>query len=391
MVMRQAGFESAFLVESLPSRAVTHEGREEQLMLRVCLEQNTKAADTLRYRPAGSLDPSSAYEAQAVACVALRKLVHELRYIPHDKPTMVHDEGGGDDDDDDGADSDMDGGNDGDDDNTGPKGNFPRKVSSRDEHFPAMRAAVIDLCRKQRFMVVIQEIASISVQASYLLHDVTRWSDVLLTYSAPSAVRNAFEVMMRKQGIGEAVHESFLSILCTWAARSHHHPKLQELLLAEPDVKDTCSALQVVTDYHVIAMQRGGFTPTSEPELGPLCRYKSIRSSLREDSSAHRGTTSILMDGHDDESQIQVGSKDTNPTHHHKNATFNDFLQPSSPFYEVHLKTGLSLVRALTVVFGCELQKMTGNQVYACRSNTHPWPNDERLRTDSSPAPTPTI
>ncbi len=379
MIMRQAGLESAFILESLPSSAVAHDGREEQLMLRVHLEQNTKSVDTVRSRPAGSLDPSSTYEAQAVTCVALRKLVHELRYIPHEKPTMVHDEGEGGDcshgDEDDNADSDMEGSNDGDDDHTGSRDCLPHTTYSRDTHFPAMRAAVIDLCMKQRFMVIVQELACICVQASYLLHDVTRWSDVLLTYSAPSAVGNVYGVMMQKDGVAQGVHESYLSILCTWAARSHHHPKLLMLLLERLDRKETCASLQIVLDYHVIAMQRGGFTPASEMNLGPLCRYKSIRSSLEITHQLVEVLRLFFIDGHDNEAQLPAGSEDSHAEHHRQNAAFNAFLQHSSPFYDVHLKTGLSLVRALTIVFGCELQNMAGNKMFAVQEQHTPVAN----------------
>ena len=70
-------------------------------MLRVHLEHNAKATDTLRYRTAR---PGSFLRTGAGCglCGCANKLVHELRYIPHDKSAMVGV-------DDDNADSDMEG------------------------------------------------------------------------------------------------------------------------------------------------------------------------------------------------------------------------------------------------------------------------------------------
>ena len=84
----------------------------------------------------------------------------------------------------------------------------------------------------------------------------------------------------------------------------------------------------------------------------------------------------FYMDDHDDEVQkVSTGGDNAHAKQHQQNAAFNAFLQPSSLFYTVHLKTGLSLVRALTVVFGCELQNMSGDEVYAVQEHTHPQRN----------------
>ena len=62
----------------------------------------------------------------------------------------------------------------------------------RDKHFPAMRAAIIGLCRCRKFMDVVQEMAPTVIQACFLFQDITRWSDVLLRYSSVQAVTSLY-------------------------------------------------------------------------------------------------------------------------------------------------------------------------------------------------------
>ena len=62
----------------------------------------------------------------------------------------------------------------------------------RDKHFPAMRAAIIGLCKGRKFMDVVQEMAPTVIQACFLFQDITRWSDVLLRYSSVQAVTSLY-------------------------------------------------------------------------------------------------------------------------------------------------------------------------------------------------------
>ena len=243
------GSDNSDKMDNLPRRIVQYEGKEETLYLRVCLEESVGppggipedgTGTTLgpEYRVPGAMDPSSAYLTQSTACMALRTIVHELRFVPHEKTAMTSE-----------AEADEHADYSDNDENITAIGNGVVESEVRDKHYPAMRAAIISLCRSRGLMDVLQEMTPTIIQACYLFQDITQWPDVLLKYSGLHAVNSLYDSMLTSSadsltgstGMAKKVHFTMLSILCRWVAYSHRHPKLRHILLTQLDKTAVCT------------------------------------------------------------------------------------------------------------------------------------------------------